>query len=297
MKRAAVFLTVFLFVSFSFAGDFAGDIDPFVIAAEKINMAVPRPMPPAEIENRDVEAEIFEALDKIFGKGEKAGSETFYPSKSFAESAPLYSFDLNKIKDAYLETDLTFRTSKGSKVYVSATKSFNCPGGGANCGETDKYFIVLTRGEERFLVRGKKIANALFMSGSETVNIDGDEFKLKLKVKLSNTARSVLEITKRGAKVLRVTVEEMGKAIMDKVETVNLSRTYKMTCGYELVQGKNGARFTDNVILVFAPFPIKDSTVYTIKASDLNPQGVKYPGIDPEYGFRLAGNTFEIFKL
>lgn len=298
-KKSVILLAgVLLMASFSYAGSFEESVNSVLNKDGQPQLEIPEPSP-AEQEIDINSLNIFEPLDEIFGNRQVAKGESYISGKSFGRSAVLYTFPLKKIINKYLMTNLIFETSKGTVVHVSAAKASNCPGGGTGCGDIEKYFFVLTANGEHFFARGKKIANvSIFMRGSKTIVIDGEKYTLKLYAKLSEPARSRLEITHKGKKVIQVTMKELGDYIMEKVETVELSRIYKMSCGYELVQGKSGAHFTDKLLLFFAPYPVKqDGVIYSVDVSKITSEGRRFSEIDPAHAFRMKGENLEIFRM
>ncbi|MBU2529543.1 MAG: hypothetical protein KKD35_00775, partial [Elusimicrobia bacterium] len=232
----------------SFAGSFQENLESSMGDLDAIEMEMPAPQTAEEIsateEKKDIN--IFEYFDQRLGTEKTPKAMWLFPDKSKGSETILYSFNLSKIINKIFKTSVSFKTTKGTVVYVSGTKASNCPDGGNNCKDREKYFLVLTTDKgAQYLIRGEEIANVfLVMSGSKKVVIDGDTYVLKLNVKLSSPENSVLEIKRGSKKVVNATLEKLGNAIAEKSETVKLSREYKLACGNELIQGSKGGKFT-----------------------------------------------------
>ncbi|HNT98216.1 MAG TPA: hypothetical protein PKK31_08135 [Elusimicrobiales bacterium] len=212
----------------------------------------------------------------------------------------LYSVDLPKVRNAYLRTSRTFRTSRGTTVHVSGSKASNCPDGGNGCKDKEKFFLVLTTDKgESFFARAMDIVNwGIFMSGSKTFNIDGEKYTVKVKANASTPENSMLEVKGPKGVVLNASLKDLGDAVAAKGVDVRLSKSYKLAYGNEIVQGPQGARFTQKMLVLMIPFPVEDATNYFIlEAADIKPAGVMFPELDRGHGFRINGGTLEIFRL
>lgn len=240
---------------------------------------------------------IFEYFDRSLGMEKTPKPMVLMPAKSNAAERILYSFNLSEITNKIFKTAVSFKTAKGTVVYVSGTKAANCPDGGRDCKDREKYFVVLTtdRGEHH-LIRGAAVANVfLIMSGSKKVIIDGEAYIVKLHVKVSSPEKSILEIKRGSKKVVNITLEKLGNAIAERSETVKLSKEYKLACGYELIQGKKGAAFTDRLIVGLVSNP--PDSYFVLKVSEITKEGVVYPEIDNDIGFRMKEDVLEIYRI
>ncbi|MCG2725099.1 MAG: hypothetical protein L6420_02375 [Elusimicrobia bacterium] len=272
----------------------------FEDSTENCDASVEIEMPAPSISDKvsaGKDIDIFEYFDRNLGKLKTSKAMALFPSKSLNSASAVYSFDLSKIKNKYLRTAVTFKTTKGTIVHVSGTKAANCPDGGSNCKGNDRYFVVLTTDKgKQYLVNGKEIANvSMFMRGSKKVYIDGDTYILKLFIKMSSPENSIVEITRGTEKVVDITIEALGDAIAKKSEIVKLSKEYRLVCGYELIQGNKGAKFTDNLIIGLVSYPAESH--FVLKASDISDADVIYPEIDSNFGFRMNGDILEIYKI
>lgn len=208
----------------------------------------------------------------------------------------VYSFKLNSLLNAHKDSGLSFRTPHGAKVKFSAYTAANCPGRGQSCADKERFFLLLyVGGEETHFIKANEIVNAMFMSGSRTLMIGGDELTVKLHAVLSDIPSSRVEITCGGAKVFVVTLKQLGDAIAAKGADLKLGRIYKMAYGNELLQSKGGARFSDKLVIILSPVGVPG--FHFLNHADITAAGVAYPEIEPNFGFRLAGNTLEILKL
>ncbi len=207
-----------------------------------------------------------------------------------------YSFKLNSLLNAHKDSGLSFRTPHGTDVKFSAYTAANCPDGGQSCADKERFFLLLYVGaKETYFIRANDIVNAMFMSGSRAVSIGGDELTVKLHAVLSDIPSSKVEITCGGAKVFVVTLKQLGDAIGAKGADLKLGKTYKMAYGNELLQGKSGARFSDKLVIILSPVGVPG--FHFLNHADITAAGVAYPEIEPDFGFRIAGNTLEILKL
>ncbi|MDD2806356.1 MAG: hypothetical protein PHV33_12455 [Elusimicrobiales bacterium] len=212
----------------------------------------------------------------------------------------VFSINLDTVKNAYLKPNVAFTTGAGTKVHVSGSKASNCPDGGNSCADKDKFFLVLTTSRnESYFVRGTEIINwGIFMSGSKTVTIDGEKFVVKIKANASTPENSMLEIKGPRGVALNVSLKAVGDGVASKGVDVKLAKNYKLAYGNEIVQGPQGARFTDKMLVLLIPFPVVDATSYFIfKTSDIKPAGVTFPSFEKGYGFKLEGTNLEIYRL
>jgi len=212
----------------------------------------------------------------------------------------VFSIDLNTVKNAYLKPNVAFTTSAGTKVHVSGSKASNCPNGGNSCDDKEKFFLVLTTSRnESYFVRAMDIINwGILYSGSKTVTIDGEKFVVKIKANASTPENSTLEVKGPRGVALSVSLKAVGDGVASKGVDVKLSKTYKLAYGNEIVQGPQGARFTDKTLVLMIPFPVVDASSYFIfNTGDIKPAGVTFPSFEAGYGFKLNGTQFDIYKL
>ncbi len=258
--------------------------------------AAPAPAPEAGQEAVDLDPFSYFG----YGVSPRASEALLERGSSKGLSDTVFSIDLNTIKNAYLRPNVTFTTGAGTKVHVSGSKASNCPDGGNSCADKDKFFLVLTTSRnESFFVRGMEIINwGIFMSGSKTVTIDGEKFVVKIKANASTPENSILEIKGPRGTALNVSLKAVGDGVAAKGVDVRLGRNYKLAYGNEIVQGPQGARFTDRMLVLMIPFPVVDATSYYIfQTSDIKPAGVTFPSFERGYGFRLEGTKFDIYRL
>ena len=241
-------------------------------------------------------------LFRYFGYGQELKAvELEQANKSFKGVADvIVSVDLASIKNAYLKPNITFTTGAGTKVHVSGTKAANCPNGGNSCADKEKFFLVLTTDKgQSFFVRAMEIVNAgIFASGSKTVTIDNERYVVKVLAKISAPENSKLEIKGPRGVALTATLKQIGDAVAAKGVSVQLSKTYKLAYGNEIVQGPQGARFTDKMLVLMIPFPVVDaSTYYIFDASDIKPAGAAFPSFEKGYGFKLQNGKLDVYRI
>lgn len=291
------FLAAILALGYSpvFAGSAIGDAGLTLEGVEAPAVSAPA---------ADEQAREAQELDlfRYFGYG-----ETPRASEVMAESAGLkglqdtvFSIDLATIRNAYLKPSISFKTGAGTQVFVSGSKASNCPDGGNGCKDKDKFFLVLTTSRnESFFVRAMDIVNwGIFMSGSKTVTIDGEKYVVKVQANASTPENSTLEIKGPRGMALKTSLKSVGDAVAEKGADVRLSKNYKLAYGNEIVQGPQGARFTDKMLVLLIPFPVVDaSSYYIFQTSDIKPAGVTFPSFERGFGFKLEGTQFGIYRL
>ena len=213
------------------------------------------------------------------------------------KTAPLYSINLEEMRNRYLRPEMGFRTTRGTFVHISGTKSSNCPDNDSECDDKEKLVLVLTtsRGESYF-ARVMDIANAsIFMSGSQDFVIDGEKYTVKVYANISSPEDSTIEVKRGGTGVFNASLARMGGALAGKGVDIRLGRTYKLAYGNEVVLAGNRPRFTGNMLVLLIPFPVSGSSYFMLKASDMaRPSGVTYPRIEARHIFRITGATLEI---
>ncbi len=230
-------------------------------------------------------------------------AKTPRPAPLFQEkgiSQPVFSITLETIRNAYLKPSVTFTTGAGTVVHVSGTKASNCPDGGNSCKDKEKFFLVLTTDKNQsYFVRAVEILNWGFLySGSKTVTIDGESYVVKIYANASTPADSKIEVKGPRGVALNSTLQAVGDAVAQKGVDVTLSKIYKLAYGNEIVQGPQGAKFTDKMLVLMLPFPVVDASSYFIlNASDIKPAGAAYPSFEDRYGFMLQGGVLNIYTL
>jgi len=238
---------------------------------------------------------------KYLGRAKAPRGIELYMEKGMkGMSAPLFSLKLETIKNAYLKPAITFTTGAGTKVHISGTKASNCPDGGNSCADKEKFFLVLTTDKnESYFVRAMEILNWGFIySGSKTVTIDGEKYVVKVYANASTPENSKLEIKGPKGVALGSSLKAVGEGVAAKGVDVKLGKAYKLAYGNEIVQGKQGAKFTDKMLVLMIPFPVVDAASYFIfSASDIKPSGVTFPAFEQGYGFKLENGTLDIYNL
>ena len=239
-------------------------------------------------------------LFRYFGYAEAPKSAELAPAGLKGLADVVFSVNLAPLKNVYLKPAVTFTTGAGTKVHVSGTKAANCPNGGNSCADKEKFFLVLTTSKDQsFFVRAMDVVNwGIFMSGSKTVTIDGEKYVIKAYANASTPENSKVEIKGPRGVALNSTLKAIGDAVAAKGADVKLAKAYKLAYGNEIVQGPQGARFTDKMLVLMIPFPVADaSSYYIFPAADLKPAGVTFPDFEKGYGFKLQNGKLDIYRL
>lgn len=241
-------------------------------------------------------------LFRYFGYGAQPKASELFMEKGMKglEKESVLSIKLDTIRNAYLKPAITFATGAGTKVHISGTKASNCPDGGNDCADKEKFFLVLTTDRnESYFVRAMDIVNwGIFMSGSKTVTIDGEKYVVKVYANASTPENSRLEVKGPRGVALNATLKQIGDGVAAKGVDVKLGKAYKLAYGNEIVQGPQGAKFTQKMLVLMIPFPVVDANSYYIfNASDIKPSGVSFPSFERGFGFRLEGGVLDIYRL
>ncbi|MGD9643280.1 MAG: hypothetical protein AB7V08_11135 [Elusimicrobiales bacterium] len=292
VKIAAAGLMSFSFVSYASAGAL-NDAGFTLEGIETPEVSAPAPGVDQAAQDLD--------LFRYFGYGVSPEAADLGAEKGLKGiNDVVFSINLETVKNAYLKPNVAFTTGKGTKVHVSGSKASNCPNGGNSCDDKDKFFLVLTTSRnESYFVRGTEIINwGIFMSGSKTVVIDGEKFVVKIKANASTPENSMLEIKGPRGLALNTSLKSVGDGVAAKGVDVRLGKNYKLAYGNEIVQGPQGARFTDKTLVLLIPFPVVDATSYFIfKTEDIKPSGVTFPSFEKGYGFKLNAGKLDIYRL
>ena len=213
----------------------------------------------------------------------------------------LYTLKIEKMLNAFLYSDLIFKTSGGATVHLSGNKSSNCPGGSAKCDDNEKVFIILTTdGGESSFIRVMDVVNyGIFMSGSKTVTIDGQQFTVKVHADASSPEKSMIEVKSGDKKVIESTLLNMSSMAARKGVEVRLGRAYRLLYSSELAAvGKKDAKFTAKKQVVLMPYPVDaNANYYLLYTSEITPDGVVYPELDRNFGFKLENGALDIFRV
>ena len=291
-----MFALIFIF---SVTKSFCSSLEEDISSAENKKIEMPSPFFEKDDSSREELRLFLEYMDSLIKTQEQTG-EKFYPNKSGGQVDAVYSIELSKIKNEYLKGPITFKTSKGTLVYVSGSKAVNCPDLSNKCADKDKFFMTLTtQRSETFFIRAMEIVNwGIFMSGSKTVVIDGEKYTAKVYANASEPAKSKLEIKGPSGAVVNSSLDKLGEAVAAKAFEIRLSKTYKLAYGSEIIQtGGGNAKFTENNLLLLIPFPVQDASNYfLIKESEIKPSGTVFPSMEPNYVFKIINGNLEIYK-
>ncbi len=239
-------------------------------------------------------------LFRYFGYAEAPKGEAVVPTGLKGVADVVFSVELGPLKNVYLKPATFFTTGAGTKVHISGTKAANCPDGGNSCADKEKFFLVLTTAKgESFFVRAMDIINwGIFMSGSKTVTIDGEKYVVKVFANASTPENSKLEIKGPRGVAFSKDLKAIGDAVAARGVDVRLAKNYKLAYGNEIVQGPQGARFTERMLVLLIPFPVVDaSSYYIFNASEIKPAGVTFPSFESGYGFKLLNGKLDIYRI
>ncbi|MGC8867435.1 MAG: hypothetical protein ACP5PA_04395 [Elusimicrobiales bacterium] len=286
-----VFLILFtMFSTYPFCEEFSFSL--------KKQHDITMPSPQIEIEETTSKqiSDFFNKLDMLFGRPEKPIE--YYGYKSISSPQILYTFDLNLIKDKYLYTNLTFKTSKNTTVYLSITKASNCPDGSSRCDEMDKFLLTFTANSTTQFVRIKDIINlSIIMSGSKEIYIDGDEYIAKVYANMSNPYSSRIVVKgPQGVVVDKKLSDVIGMVDSIGYEMTLSSKKYRVVYGRK-VKCSSLCRFLSSNMAFIFELPISsDSSYYSIDESIYNNRDIFFKSIGRNIFFNLSDGILKVFK-
>jgi hypothetical protein len=279
------------------------DSSLFGLSGAKADISLPTPRA-SKITGESADAAGDEALFKYIGEIFKAPrpmqldmgySKSIAPVASGRSGDVAYSFKLDKILNSYIDAGLAFNTADGTKVRLSGYTAANCPDGGSSCADKERFFLIFAVGHNEFhFARAVDIVNSLFSSGLKNFTIKGEEYTVRIHAELPINA-SKIKISRGKDLVLSPTLKELGDAVGGKASSLKLGRKYTLAYGNELIQAKGGAKFNNKLVIVMSPVGVDG--FYFLNRSDITPEGVTYPDMEPGYGFRIVDDTLQIFKL
>ncbi|HAT71922.1 MAG TPA: hypothetical protein DCS63_03805 [Elusimicrobia bacterium] len=236
-----------------------------------------------------------EYIGKNFGGTPARAEQQFYKS---AGGEVVDTINLKNILDKSLRSGLTFTTSANT-VHVSGAEALNCPNGGTNCSSKDKYFLLFTTAKgQTVFVRGKDVANALFMSGEKEISFRGDveKYKVRVDVVLSNPGTSRLKIETSGRTALNVSLNELAAALLTKGRPLTVGARHNLYYNTGVLQDAQGnGRFARENIFIFAQRG--EDSRQIVRASQIGPSGVVLPSVEKNFGFRILGDDLEIYAI
>jgi hypothetical protein len=280
------------------AGKEFGDFD-----VSSVEVKAPIPSAPAAVANSDASQGLKlwnSYLSKAFGRI-KADVEDLDAGKAVPSAGRVADrLNLEEILNARLKTRLTFTTSSGDTVHVSAANSVNCADGGRDCPENDRSFFLFhsDRGETAF-VRAKDIANlSVLMKGSKKIYFGGDKepYIIKLMIKATSPRQSLLKVERGGKIVLSFMMEQLTAALNEKAAKLNAGAHHNFFYTTEVLQDKDGnGRFGPGREIIFSP--LSPDPCQFVNASSINSSGVALPSVEKDYGFRIVNGFLEIYQL
>ncbi len=240
-------------------------------------------------------SDFLKELDMLFGRSEAA--HEYYATKSLSPSHLLYVFDLNAIKDKYLYTPITFKTSKDTTVYVGLSKAVNCPNGSSNCNERDKFLLTFTANSTTQFIKVRDIINySVFASGSKKIYIDGDEYVAKIYAKVGDVNSSRVEVKGPKGVVVDKKLGDLIWIFKDLGYEMNLSKKYILVYGRK-IECISSCRFlSSNMVFIFEFPPHEDSSYYSIDESVYNGRSICFESIGKNVVFNLSNGVLKVFK-
>ena len=237
-----------------------------------------------------------EYVSNNFG-GVKAGAYPYFAAKSLSSGMVMESVNLGAILDANLSTSLTFKTPSGNTVHISGAQATNCAKGGS-CSDRDKYFLLFhTDQGETIFVNGQDAANYPFHKGEKTISFkgDGEQYKVKLNIKLSNPGESKLSVESQGRTVIEVSLDQLTAALAQKGRRLSSGSQHNLFYNTEVLQDSNGnGYFGKGRVVTFSPRGTAPNQ--TLNASVITAAGVTLSSVDPGLGFRIANGVLEIYQ-
>ncbi len=252
---------------------------------EKQNLNIPKPKLSKDIINEKDIRNFFNELSNLFGIEEKTRHEADEFAKSFEVYEVVTKLDLNPVKNKYLYPKLFFKTSRGSIVYVSVSKSVNCSNGNNDCNPDEKFFLTFTSNNKTQVVKIKDVLNfSIFMSGQKEIDIDGEKYRVKV-YGSTKVDESRIEISKGKVIVLTKKLGEVKKEFGKLGLDLKISKSYKVLYGNKLVCKLGGCSFINENMAFMVEYPLTQSSYYY--SFDENHKRVYYNSIGENYLFTL----------
>lgn len=270
-------------------------------------ITTPAPANPSSVEAAPTKEELAlwnGYLDAYFSEtfgGVKAKALDIEANKAFLPPGEVVDrINLAEVVNRKLKTKLKFKIASGDMVYVSGAKSINCEGGGEDCSEQDRAFLLFhTDSGETIFLRGKDIANfSVFMKKEQDKLFKGDAtpYTIKLAVKPLAIRESVLKVERKGKTVLSFSLNQLAEALNEKAVKLNAGAHHNFFFNDEVVQDTKGnAHFGPGRQLTFSP--LSDDPVQFVSEKAVTAAGVTLPVVEKQYGFRIVNGFLEIYKL
>jgi len=289
-KMIKMILGLFMLQSSLFSAELDGDLSSF--KKSSVNLPTPSVSSDENYSSKDVEI-FMEQLSNLFGHRDEAIAESF--TKSRAPSSLIYKIDLKPVKDKYLYNGLTFKTTKGSIVYLSITMSSNCPGNKSSCKDSDKFLLsFISNGNASFVPIMDIINVSIFMHGSKTLKIDGDSYTAKVYGNVSNINKSSIEVTGPQGKVINKTLGDVMGMFSNFGVSITLSKKYNVIYGKKVVCNSSCSFSSDNMALMVEEPLTADSSYYVMEENKLG--SFTYESIGNQYVFSLNDGIFTVKK-
>lgn len=262
------------------------------------NINIPQPQVKSDFNQNINVDEILRKIDNFWGREDNLKEFDAY-FRSINKGEVLFKKDLKPIKDRYLYDALVFNSSSGDEIYMSLTKSHNCPNS-SDCKLSDKFFIVFSGDNKHEFVRVKDIINvSIFMSGSKTVEFYGEKYTVRIKANVSDIDLSKIEvISKSGKKVVDKTISELREYMTKTGYDLSIEkRKYKIFYGRKLECFQRGCVFKDTNICFIVEYPVdKDTTFVTIDEEKWDGKDIYFESIGKNYLFNITNGVLNVSK-
>ena len=300
MKKILMALIMVVAVGKAYAGS---AVEQLGLGDVNIQVPLPEAAQPA-VTDADTQKDLAlwnDYLSKAFGAVKTQVFSIFRDkSLSYTAGQVVDRINLEEILNIKLKTKLTFTTSSGDTVHVSAAKAMNCADGSEKCSDNDRSFILFyTDKGGTIFVKGTDIANfSVFMKNEQVRYFKGDPepYTIKLTVRALAPRQSVLTVENRGEVVLSFTMDQLAKAHNAKAVKLNAGAHHNLFYNDEVLQDENGnGRFGPGRELSFSP--LSSDPVQFVAAKLITSSGVTLPQVEKDYGYRIVNGFLEIYHL
>lgn len=250
--------------------------------------------------------DFFKKIGNLFGREDYVGVTEHYFKSSFREDGKeiIFDKDLKPIKDKHLYEGIVFKSSSGNPIYLSLSRSKNCPGNLAQCDLSDKILMVFIGENKYSFVRVKDVVNvSFFMSGSKTVEFYGEKYTVKIKANLSDVERSIVEVvSQKGDKVVNKTLSELKDYInRSGYDLIIESKKYKVLYGRSIdCLPNDGCVFSSDKngnVCFIVEYPIKEDSAFLSIYEDVwGGKDIYFNSIGRNYLFNLKDGILKIRK-
>jgi|GEM_PF-3347538 len=282
---AAVVLAAMSAMSAYAAG--SADLNLRLSDAQQIEVPAPPAVAPVSPEGKTVRADV--PAKAVFGNAVLVTGGT--PARSGEKAAVVARFEIEPLRNAYLNTDMTFVTAKKTKVVVSGASSANCVSSAHDCDGKNRYYLVLGAAGKIYGANVYKLAT----SESKYILIAGESEYCLVSVSpnIFSPENSIVEVSQGGRTLFRATAKQAGDALAAKSVKVAMSKNYFMAFGNDMLEdaGLDISQSKDKSSFLFVPSD-DAMTNYMIPLDSVTEAGVTFPGFEKDYTFRKTADGF-----